>query len=143
MKGSSSYMAKKEAVERQWYIIDAAGKPAGRLAAVIARILTGKNKPTFTPHVDCGDFVVVINAEKILMTGRKAERTNYRYYTGHTGGLRLTSWGDMAQKKPVALFEHVVKGMLPKTRLKYQRKLKVYAGANHPHAAQGPVQLEI
>jgi large subunit ribosomal protein L13 len=143
MKGASSYMARKETVERQWYVIDATGKPIGRLAAVIARILTGKNKPTFTPHVDCGDFVVVINAGKVLLTGRKSERTQYHYYTGHTGGFRATPWGKMLAEKPIALFEHAVKGMLPKTRLKYQSKLKVYVGTEHPHAAQKPVPFEI
>jgi len=143
MIGSSSYMAKKENVERQWFVVDAADKPLGRIAAVVARVLTGKHKPTFTPHVDCGDFVIVINADKVKFTGKKGERTNYQYYTGHTGGLRTIPWEKMRADKPVKLFESVIKGMLPKNRLKYQRKLKVYAGAAHPHAAQAPAVLEI
>ena len=143
MIGSSSYMAKKENVERQWFVVDATDKPLGRIAAVVARVLTGKHKPAFTPHVDCGDFVIVINVEKVRFTGKKGERTNYQYYTGHTGGFRTISWGKMRADKPVKLFESVVKGMLPKTRLRYQRKLKVYAGAAHPHAAQAPSALEI
>jgi len=143
MIGISSYMAKKENVERQWFVVDATDKPLGRIAAVVARVLTGKHKPTFTPHVDCGDFVIVINIEKVRFTGKKAEHTNYQYYTGHTGGLRTIAWGKMRVDKPVKLFESVIKGMLPKTRLNYQRKLKVYAGAAHPHAAQAPVVLEI
>jgi large subunit ribosomal protein L13 len=143
MIGMSSYMAKKENVERQWFIVDATDKPIGRIAATVARVLTGKHKPTFSPHVDCGDFVVVVNVDKVMLTGKKSERTNYQYYTGHTGGLRTIPWGRMRADKPVKLFESVVKGMLPKTRLKYQRKLKVYAGDAHPHAAQVPVKLEI
>ena len=143
MIGSSSYMAKKENVERQWFVVDATDKPLGRIAAVVARVLTGKHKPTFTPHVDCGDFVIVINVDKVRFTGKKGERTNYQYYTGHTGGLRTIPWERMRVDKPVKLFESVIKGMLPKTRLKYQRKLKIYAGAAHPHTAQAPAVLEI
>jgi len=143
MAGSSSYLAKPETVERQWYVVDATDRPAGRLAAQIARILTGKHKPTYTPHVDTGDFVVVVNAEKIKLTGKKGAQSQYHRHTGHPGGFRTTSWEVMLQKKPEFLLEHVVKGMLPKTRLKYNRKLKVYAGPNHPHAAQSPVALEI
>ncbi|MCL1875664.1 MAG: 50S ribosomal protein L13 [Synergistaceae bacterium] len=143
MIGESSYMAKKENVERQWFIVDATDKPLGRIASTVARVLTGKHKPTFTPHVDCGDFVIVINIDKVKFTGKKGERNNYQYYTGNTGGLRTTPWGRMRATKPVKLFESVIKGMLPKTRLKYQRKLKIYAGAAHPHAAQTPVVLEI
>ena len=143
MIGSSSYLAKKENVERQWFVVDATDKPLGRIAAVVARVLTGKHKPTFTPHVDCGDFVIVINVDKVRFTGKKGERTNYQYYTGHTGGLRTIPWERMRTDKPVKLFESVIKGMLPKTRLKYQRKLKVYAGAAHPHTAQAPSVLEI
>jgi len=143
MAGSGSFLAKPGTVERQWYVVDATDRPAGRLAAQIARILTGKHKPTYTPHVDTGDFVIVVNAEKIKLTGKKGEQSHYHRHTGHPGGYRSTPWEVMLQKKPEFLFEHVVKGMLPKTRLKYDRKLKVYAGANHPHAAQSPVALEI
>jgi len=143
MIGISSYMAKKENVERQWFIVDATDKPLGRIAAVVARVLVGKHKPTFTPHVDCGDFVIVINVDKVKFSDKKGERTFYQYYTGHTGGLRTIPWTNMRENKPVKLFESVIKGMLPKTRLKYQRKLKLYAGAAHPHTAQTPVVLEI
>ena len=143
MAGSGSYLAKPGTVERRWYVVDATGRPAGRLAAQIARILTGKHRPTFTPHVDTGDFVIVVNAEKIKLTGKKGSQSHYHRHTGHPGGYRSTPWEVMLQKKPEFLFEHVVRGMLPKTRLKYDRKLKVYAGPNHPHAAQSPVALEL
>lgn len=142
MASSSSYLAKKENVERQWFVIDAADRPVGRLAARIARILTGKHKPTFTPHVDTGDFVIVVNANKVKLTGKKSAQSHYHYHTGHSGGYRSIPWEVLLQKRPEFLFEHVVKGMLPKTRLKYGRKLKVYAGPNHPHAAQSPVALD-
>jgi len=143
MAGSSSYLARPETVERQWYVVDATNRPIGRLAACIARILTGKHRPTFTPHVDTGDFVIVVNAEKVKLTGKKGAQSHYNSYSGYPGGYRSTPWEVMLQKKPEFLFEHVVKGMLPKTRLKYNRKLKVYAGPNHPHAAQSPVTLEL
>ena len=143
MAGSGSYLAKPEKIERQWYVVDATDRPVGRLAAQIARILTGKHRPTFTPHVDTGDFVVVVNAEKIKLTGKKGAQSHYHRHTGHSGGYRSTTWEVMLQKRPEFLFEYVVRGMLPKTRLKYDRKLKVYAGPNHPHAAQSPVALEI
>ncbi|GHT01359.1 50S ribosomal protein L13 [Synergistales bacterium] len=141
--GSSSYLARPEKVIRQWFVIDATDKPIGRLAAKIARILVGKHRPTYTPHVDTGDFVVVINADKVRLTGKKGSQSFYHYHTGHPGGYRAISWDVMLQKKPTFLFEHVVKGMLPKTRLKYERKLKVYTGSNHPHSAQSPQALEI
>jgi len=143
MAGSGSYLAKKETVTRQWFVIDATDKPAGRLASKIARILTGKHRPTFTPHVDTGDFVIVVNADKIKLTGRKSSQSHYHYHTGHSGGYRSIPWGVMLQKKPEFLFEHVVRGMLPKTRLQYDRKLKVYAGPHHPHAAQSPVAIDL
>ncbi|MDR1377484.1 MAG: 50S ribosomal protein L13 [Synergistaceae bacterium] len=143
MAGSGSYLAKKETVERQWFVVDATDRPVGRLAARIARILTGKHRPTFTPHVDTGDFVVVVNADKVRLTGKKGAQSHYHYHTGHSGGYRSISWDVMLQKKPEFLFEHVVRGMLPKTRLKYDRKLKVYAGPHHPHAAQSPVALDL
>jgi large subunit ribosomal protein L13 len=143
MAGSGSYLAKNETVEREWFVVDAADRPVGRLAARIARILTGKHKPTFTPHVDTGDFVIVVNADKVKLTGRKATQSHYHYHTGHSGGYRSILWEAMLQKKPAFLFEHAVKGMLPKTRLKYARKLKVYAGPNHPHAAQLPKALDL
>jgi large subunit ribosomal protein L13 len=113
------------------------------LAAAVARILTGKHKPTFTPSVDTGDFVIVVNAAKVRLTGKKAEQSCYHRHTGHSGGYRSIPWGVMLQKRPEFLLEHVVKGMLPKTRLKYARKLKVYAGPNHPHAAQSPSEYHM
>lgn len=143
MAGSSSYLAKTEKVERQWFVVDATDRPAGRLAAQIARILTGKHKPTYTPHVDTGDFVIVINADKIKLTGKKGAQSHYHYHTGHSGGYRSIPWAVMLEKKPEFLFEHVVRGMLPKTRLKYDRKLKVYSGSEHPHSAQAPVALDL
>ena len=143
MVGSSSYLAKAGQAERNWYIIDAADRPVGRLAARVARILTGKHKPTYTPHVDTGDYVVVVNADKVRLTGRKASQSHWHYHTGHPGGYRAVPWGRLLEEKPEFLIEHVVKGMLPRTRLKYARKLKVYAGPDHPHAAQAPEALDI
>ncbi len=143
MAGSSSYLAKPAQVERKWYVIDAADRPIGRLAAAVARILTGKNKPTYTPHVDTGDYVIVINAEKVRMTGHKASQSHWHYHTGHPGGYRAIPWSRLIAEKPEFLFEHVVKGMLPRNRLKYASKLKVYAGPSHPHAAQSPETLDL
>ena len=143
MSGSGSYLAKKETVERQWFVVDATDRPVGRLAASIARILTGKHRPTYTPHVDTGDFVIVVNADKIKLTGKKGEQSHCHYHTGHSGGYRSIPWKVMLEKRPAFLFERVVRGMLPKTRLKYDRKLKVYAGPTHPHAAQSPVALDL
>lgn len=143
MTGSSSYLAKPGQVQRKWYVVDAEGRSLGRLAAVISRILTGKNKPTYTPHVDTGDYVVVVNAEKVKLTGKKASQSTWHYHSGHPGGYKSTNWGDLLKTKPAALFHHVVKGMLPRNRLKYASKLKVYAGPSHPHTAQNPEALEI
>ena len=143
MAGSGSYLAKKETVERQWFVVDATDRPIGRLATRIARILTGKHRPTYTPHVDTGDFVIVVNADKVKLTGKKGAQSHYHYHTGHSGGYRSISWSVMLEKRPAFLFEHVVRGMLPKTRLKYDRKLKVYAGPTHPHAAQSPQALDL
>ncbi|CAM1380027.1 50S ribosomal protein L13 [Fretibacterium fastidiosum] len=143
MAGSSSYLVKPGQVERKWYVIDAADRPVGRLASAIARILTGKNKPTYTPHVDTGDYVVVINAEKVKMTGKKATQSKWHYHTGHPGGYRAIPWARLVVEKPEFLLEHVVRGMLPRNRLKYASKLKVYAGPSHPHAAQAPETLDV
>ena len=143
MKFNGSYLAKPGEIKRKWYVIDAEGRSAGRLAAVVSRILTGKNKPRYTPHVDTGDYVIVINAEKIKMTGKKASQSFWHYHTGHPGGYRARPWGELVKTKPEELFRHVVKGMLPRNRLKYISKLKVYAGASHPHEAQQPETLEI
>lgn len=138
-----SFMATKNTVVRSWYIVDATDKPLGRVASAVAMILMGKNKPTYTPHVDCGDFVVIINAEKVKLTGAKRENAKVYNYSGYPSGLRVRTYGEVLDKQPEYLIEKVVKGMLPKTRLKLWRKLKVYAGPNHPHAAQQPVAIDL
>lgn len=138
-----SFMATKNTVVRSWYIVDAADKPLGRVASAVAMILMGKNKPTYTPHVDCGDFVVIINAEKVKLTGAKRENAKVYNYSGYPSGLRVRTYGEVLDKQPEYLIEKVVKGMLPKTRLKLWRKLKVYAGPNHPHAAPQPVAIDL
>jgi large subunit ribosomal protein L13 len=139
-----SYMAKANEVERKWYIIDAEDKVLGRLATEIATILRGKNKPIYTPHVDTGDFVIVINADKVKLTGKKLEQKNYTYHTGYPGGLRQVSYGELMEKNPEKIIELAVKGMLPKNSLGRQmyRKLKVYRGTEHGHEAQKPEVYE-
>ncbi len=143
MAVNSSYMAKKEQVERKWYVIDATDKVLGRLAAQVAMILQGKNKPTYTPHVDTGDFIVVVNADKVKITGKKLEKKYLYRHSSYKGSLKATSYGTFMEKYPDRLFERVVKGMLPKNRLHFEKKLKVYAGPEHPHAAQKPEPLDI
>ncbi len=140
-----SYMARPKEVERKWYVIDAEGKTLGRLAAEISRLLRGKNKPQYTPHVDVGDFVVVVNAEKVEVSGRKAEQKVYRWHTGYPGGLRERSYKQMLQKKPEEILRQAVRGMMPKTRLgrRQLKKLKIYAGPEHPHAGQTPEPYEV
>src|ERR671917_620975 len=140
-----SYMARPASVERKWHLVDAEGKTLGRLATEIARLLRGKNKPQYTPHVDTGDFVVVVNAEKLVVTGNKAEQKVYRRHTGYPGGLKETSYEVMLERKPTEILRKAVKGMMPRTRLARQqlRKLKIYAGPEHPHAAQNPQELEV
>ena len=144
MIGTRSFMAKGEEVERKWYIIDAENKPLGRLAVQVARILSGKHKPTYTPHVDTGDFVVVINAEKVGLTGNKLTQSTISKHSGHPGGLKVLTYKQILERRPKRLVERVVWGMLPKTKLgrDMYRKLKVYAGAAHPHAAQKPEQID-
>ena len=141
----TTYMAKAADIERKWYVIDAEGQTVGRLAAEVAKILRGKNKPTFTPHVDTGDFVIVINAEKAVFTGKKLTDKIYFRHSGYPGGTTFTPAGQMMQKFPERVIEHAVKGMLPKNRLgaKIYKKLNVYAGAEHPHAAQKPENIEL
>ncbi len=141
----TTYMAKPNEVERKWYIIDAEGKTLGRLASEAASILRGKHKPQFTPHVDTGDFVIIINAEKIQVTGNKLRDKFYYRHSGYPGGLKKTSLNDMLRKRPERVIEHAVYGMLPKNRLgnALKRKLKVYAGPEHPHAAQQPEVWEL
>ena len=140
-----TYAAKAEDIQRGWYLVDAQGKVLGRLATEIAARLRGKHKPEFTPHVDTGDFIVVVNAAKIRVTGRKAQRKTYYRHTGYPGGIRETSFADPQAKHPTRALEHAVKGMLPKGPLGYAmfRKLKVYASDQHPHVAQQPKSLEI
>ncbi len=140
-----SYMARPLEVERRWYVVDAEGQTLGRLAAEIARVLRGKSKPQYTPHVDTGDFVVVVNAERIVVTGRKAEQKVYRRHSGYPGGLKTTSYEQLLERQPTEILRKAVKGMMPKTRLAHQqlRKLKIYAGPEHPHAAQSPQKLEV
>ncbi len=140
-----TYMAKAEAVERNWYVVDANGVPLGRLASKVAAILRGKNKPTFTPNVDTGDYVIVVNSDKVVLTGKKLTDKYYRYHTGYIGGLKEIAYKKMiAEKSDLAVYE-AVKGMLPKNSLGRDMitKLKVYKGAEHPHAAQKPVELKL
>ncbi|MDR1133567.1 MAG: 50S ribosomal protein L13 [Synergistaceae bacterium] len=144
MIGTRTYVAKKEEVERRWYVIDATDKHLGRMAVQIARILTGKHRPGYTPHVDTGDFVVVVNAEKVGLTGKKREQSKLYRYSGYPGGLKSATYGEVIARRPAHLIEKVVWGMLPKTRLgrAMYKKLKVYAGGEHPHAAQRPEPVE-
>jgi len=140
-----TYQAKKEEVGHDWYLVNAEGKVLGRLAVAVARVLKGKHKPTYTPHVDTGDFIVVVNARKVSLTGRKLKNKTYYHYTGYPGGIKEMSAEKLLAKKPAEMFRVAVKGMLPKTSLGRQmlRKLKVYAGPNHPHKAQNPVPFEM
>ena len=140
-----SFMAKKEQTEHKWRVVDADGAVLGRLASKVAMVLMGKTKPIYTPHVDTGDYVVVINAEKIKVTGEKAETKQYDYYTHFPGGHKFVSFRDMLAKKPERVIELAVRRMLPKTRLGRQmlKKLKVYRGSEHTHWAQRPEKLEL
>ncbi len=141
----NTFMANPETIERKWYLVDANGKTLGRLAAEVASVLRGKNKPQFTPHVDTGDYVIVINAEKVAVTGHKLQNKLYRHHTGYVGGLKSLTLKEMLEKKPTEVIEHAVRGMLPKGTLGNQmyKKLHVYAGPEHPHTAQQPEVLEI
>ncbi|MCP4611019.1 MAG: 50S ribosomal protein L13 [Planctomycetes bacterium] len=140
-----SFMAKKEQVEQKWVLVDAEGAILGRMAAKIAPILMGKNKPTYTPHVDTGDYVVVVNAEKIQLTGKKAQMKEYDYYTHFPGGHKYVSFADMIEKKPERVIELAVRRMLPKNKLAKQmlKKLKVYRGPDHENQAQKPEKIEL
>ncbi|MEQ6886866.1 50S ribosomal protein L13 [Salicola sp. Rm-C-2C1-2] len=137
--------AKPESVSRDWFVVDAADKTLGRLSTEIARRLRGKHKPEFTPHVDTGDYIVVINAEKVRVTGKKSTQKHYYRHTGFPGGLRSMNFEEMIRRHPERVIEYSVKGMLPRGPLgrAMYRKLKVYVGDEHPHAAQQPQQLEI
>ncbi|OZB90157.1 50S ribosomal protein L13 [Paenibacillus sp. XY044] len=141
----TTYMAKPNEVERKWHIIDAEGKTLGRLASETAALIRGKHKPQFTTHVDTGDFVVIINAEKVHLTGKKLQNKKYYRHSLHPGGLKVTNAQDLLNSKPERVLESAVHGMLPKTRMgeKMKLRLKVYAGTEHPHAAQNPEVYEL
>lgn len=140
-----TFMAKNGQIERKWYVVDATGMPLGRLASQVAAILRGKNKPTFTPNVDTGDHVIIINTDKVVLTGKKLDQKYYTYHTGYIGGLKQVPYSKMmAEKSDLAVYE-AVKGMLPKNSLGRQMitKLRVYKGAEHNHSAQQPVELKL
>src|SRR5574344_87912 len=141
---NTTYSAKPQEVERKWYLIDADGEILGRLATKIANILRGKNKPEFTPNIDTGDFVIVINADKVQVTGKKETDKIYYHHTGYQGHLKSASFKELMEKNPAEVIEKAVKGMLPHNTLGDEQfqKLKVYAGSEHPHAAQKPIVLE-
>ena len=138
-----TYVAKSAEIERKWYVVDAEGQTLGRLATEVAKVLTGKKKPEYTPFIDSGDHVIIVNADKIKVTGRKAEQKVYRSHSGYVGGLKEVSYADMMNKHPNRILEKAIKGMLPKNKLGRQmyRKLKVYAGPDHQHSAQKPEKL--
>ncbi len=141
----STFMAKKESVERKWYVIDAANKPLGRTAATAATILRGKHRPEFTPHVDCGEFVIIVNADKAILTGKKLDQKYYRRHSGYIGGLKEVQYRTLMSTKPEMAMELAVKGMLPANSIgrKSITRLHVYAGAAHKHAAQQPIPYEV
>ncbi|MCM2274906.1 MAG: 50S ribosomal protein L13 [Candidatus Didemnitutus sp.] len=138
-----TYLAKKETVQPKWYLIDAEGQVLGRLAVKVANIIRGRNKASYTPHVDTGDFVIVINASKVVLTGKKEEVTEYMSFSGYVGGEKYRKLTEVRAKKPDFIIMQAVKGMLPKNRLaaKMLTKLRVFAGTEHPHAAQNPIKL--
>ena len=140
-----SYMQKKETVERKWYVIDAEGKTLGRVASKAAHILRGKHKATYTPHIDCGDYVIIVNASKVLLTGNKLEDKKYYSHSQYPGGLRTRTAKEMIEKYPEEMVEKAVKGMLPKNRLgrAMYKKLFVYAGSDHKHMAQKPSEMDV
>jgi large subunit ribosomal protein L13 len=140
-----TYQAKKEELEQKWFLVNAEGKVLGRLATELAKILKGKNKPIYTPHLDTGDFVIVVNAEKITLTGKKMKDKIYYHHTGYPGGIKEMNAEKLLAKKPTEMIRMAVKGMLPKNSLGREmlRKLKVYSGPNHPHEAQKPIAINI
>ncbi len=146
MRQKTRLLTTKEALgSRKWYLLDAAGKTLGRFATEVAKILRGKHRPDYTPHVDCGDGVIIVNAEKIVVTGMKAARKIYRTYTGYIGGMREIPYETLMARKPTMILERAVKGMMPKTRLGSQqlRKLRIYAGPEHQMQAQNPISANI
>ena len=140
-----TYLAKKETVQPKWYLVDAEGQVLGRLAVKLANIIRGRNKPTYTAHVDTGDYVVVLNAEKVVLTGKKEEQNEYMAFSGFVGGERYRSQAQMRAKRPEFVIMHAVKGMLPKNRLaaKMLTKLRVFAGTKHPHEANNPQKISL
>lgn len=144
-KKNQTFVLKKEEVNRQWFILDAEGKTLGRFASEAAKILRGKHKADFTPHVDCGDGVIIVNAEKICVTGAKAAQKIYRYYTGHIGGMRETLYSTLKARKPEYILRHAVEGMLPKTRLgsRMRKRLRIFAGQEHQMDSQRPIKANI
>lgn len=140
-----TYMANARTIERKWYVVDAEGIPLGRLASKVASVLRGKNKPSYTPNVDAGDFVIVINSDKVVLTGKKAEQKMHRYHTGYIGGLKEIAYGKLLEEKSDFMVYEAIRGMLPKNSLGRQmiKKLKIYKGAEHNHAAQKPEVLKL
>lgn len=140
-----SFVAKPLELERKWYVVDAEGKTLGRMASEVASVLRGKHKPIYTPHVDCGDYVIIINADKVVLTGKKLDQKKFRWHTGYIGHLRERSYRELMAKKPEFVVEQAIKGMLPKNTLgrEMYKKLKVYSGAEHGHEAQKPEALEL
>lgn len=140
-----SFVAKPLELERKWYVVNADGKTLGRMASEVASVLRGKHKPIYTPHVDCGDYVIIINAEKIVLTGKKLDQKKFRWHTGYIGHLRERSYRELMAKKPEFVVEQAIKGMLPKNTLgrEMYKKLKVYSGSEHGHEAQKPEALEL
>ena len=140
-----TYSPKLAEIEHRWFVLDATGVPLGRLSSLAARLLMGKHKPTYATHIDTGDFVIIINAEKAVLTGRKEEQKIYHYHTGYPGGLKSESAAKLRQRRPTKMLEEAVWGMLPKNKLgrKQLKKLKVYAGGDHPHQAQQPEALNV
>lgn len=145
MKHQKTYTATPDSFERKWYVVDAKGMVLGRLASQVAAVLRGKNKPTFTPHIDTGDYVIVINAEKVILTGNKEDQKEYQRYSGYAGGQKITKYKDMKEKHPERIITHAVEGMLPKNKLgrAMAKKLRVYVGSDHKHEAQMPEVLEL
>ena len=141
----NTFMASPATIERKWYVVDASGKTLGRLSSEVAKVLRGKNKPIFTPHIDTGDYVIIVNADKVKVTGKKLDQKKYYHHSDYVGGMKETSLKEMIAKKPEKVVELAVKGMLPKGPLgrEMYKKLFVYAGAEHPHAAQKPEVLDI
>ncbi|MBE9034467.1 50S ribosomal protein L13 [aff. Roholtiella sp. LEGE 12411] len=142
---SKTYLPPQESLEHEWYVVDATDQRLGRLATEIAQILRGKKKPEYTPHLDTGDFVIVVNAEKVAVTGKKRTQKIYRRHSGRPGGMKTETFAKLQQRLPERILEHAVKGMLPKNSLGRQlfTKLKVYAGPTHPHEAQKPKELKV